>query len=687
MLEKSDSGRAQVKYGGSLLRHWFWCVLMLVFLIGLTAVVLYVDRKAGAIVGIFSVVLYGILFAMDIFYKPRVLQELIEFSQGYAQVQKEMMDEFAVPYGLAEPNGRMLWMNHAMVELTGKEPYYHKNIWDLFPRLQDLLQETEETAEKEILYQDRTYRVVLRRVEMNELLDNSAITQRTAENSSIISLHFFDTTELMRYRRENFEQKQVVGNIYIDNYEEVMESVEDIRRSMLGALLERRIHKYVSSMGGLCRRMERDKYFMVITRKGLEAMKEDKFSLLEDIKTVSMGNSMQATVSIGLGLENGSYIQDSDAARSSIEMALARGGDQVVMKQADKMQFFGGKTQHAERNTRVRARVKAQALKEVIGSCDHVLVMGHRITDIDSLGAAVGIARISAHLGKKAHIVLGEINSSIRQWVIELKESGEYDPDYFINHAQAIEMTGQHSAVIVVDTNRPSMVECSEILSQTRIIVVLDHHRQTTEQIEHASLSYIEPSASSACEMVSEILQYTDDEIPLKPREADCLYAGIVVDTNNFVAKTGSRTFEAAAFLRKYGADVTRVRKSFRNDMDTYKARAEAVRGAEAYMGVYAISVCPSQGLENPTVVGAQAANELLNIIGVRASFVLTDFDGKIYISARAIDEVNVQLIMERLGGGGHMNIAGAQLPGVSVDEARERLKEVLKKMTEEGEL
>jgi c-di-AMP phosphodiesterase-like protein len=246
-------------------------------------------------------------------------------------------------------------------------------------------------------------------------------------------------------------------------------------------------------------------------------------------------------------------------------------------------------------------------------------------------------------------------------------------------------MANQNTVVVVVDTNRPSMAECEEILYLTKTIVVIDHHRQTTERIEHASLSYIEPSASSACEMIAEILQYYGDGIRLRPHEADCMYAGIVIDTNNFVAKTGSRTFEAAAFLRKNGADVTRVRKAFRNDMDTYKARAEAVRGAEAFMGVYAISVCPARGLESPNVIGAQAANELLNIIGVKASFVLTEYNGKIFISARAIDEVNVQIIMERMGGGGHMNIAGAQLSGVTVDEAREQLKEVLKQMTEEG--
>ena len=336
-------------------------------------------------------------------------------------------------------------------------------------------------------------------------------------------------------------------------------------------------------------------------------------------------------------------------------------------------------------NTRVRARVKAQALRELINTRERVIVMGHKITDIDSLGASIGVCRAAQVEGKPAHIVLGDINSGIRPWVTSLQSGENQDDRLFLTHEQAIEMTNYNTAVVVVDTNRPSMVECEELLYLTRTIVVLDHHRQATDQIENAALSYIEPSASSACEMIAEILQYYDEGIRLKPTEADAIYAGMIVDTNNFMAKTGMRTFEAAAFLRRNGADMTRVRKAFRNDMDTYKARAEAVRHAEAFMGCYAISVCPSEKVESPTVVGAQAANELLNIIGVKASFVLTEFNQKIYISARAIDEVNVQIIMERLGGGGHMNIAGAQLDGVSIDEARIRLKEVLTQMTKEG--
>ena len=688
MQEGKKMNRQQVHYAGKLMRHWYWCVLMLLFLAGLSILVFYINSLAGTIVIIFSVVLYAILILLDLYYRPRVLQELVQFAQEYNHVQKELLDEFSIPYGLMEPDGRLLWMNRQLSQMVGRDSYYHKSIQTVFPEFDmEALPEQEEETLQEFKDGEQVFRVIMRRVHMDALVDQTEVASRLKDGTSMIALNFFDITELARYRTENVEQRQAVGLLYIDNYDEAMESVEDVRRSMLSALVERSITKYAASADGICKKLEKDKYLLVMDRKNFDRLRQEKFSILETVKTVNIGNSIRVTVSLGFGLENGGFAQDGEAARSAMEMALARGGDQAVVKIGDQIQFFGGKTEHEERNTMVRARVKAQALREIILTRDRVLVMGHRITDIDSFGASVGVCRAAMQAGKKAHIVLGDINSSIRSWVALLRDTGEYGNDFFVNHEQAVELNRTGTIVVVVDTNRPSMVECEEILKAADTVVVLDHHRQTAERIERAALSYIEPSASSACEMVAEILQYFDVNIQLRPHEADCMYAGIVIDTNNFVAKTGSRTFEAAAFLRKYGADVTRVRKAFRNDMDTYKARAEAVRHAELFMGRYAISVCPAEGLENPTVVGAQAANELLNIIGVKASFVLTEFEKRIYISARAIDEVNVQLIMERLGGGGHMNIAGAQLSGVTVEEAKDQLKELLQTMTGDGDL
>ena len=297
----------------------------------------------------------------------------------------------------------------------------------------------------------------------------------------------------------------------------------------------------------------------------------------------------------------------------------------------------------------------------------------------------MGIYRAAKALNKKAHIVVNEVTTSVRPMLEEFNAANSPETGIVINSSQAREMVDRSTAVVVVDTDRPSYTECEEILSMTPTVVVFDHHRRGNESISQAVLSYIEPNASSACEMVAEILQYFADNIRLKSGEADCMFGGMVIDTNNFMTKTGVRTFEAAAFLRRCGADVTRVRKMFRDDMAEYKARAESVRHAEVYRG-FALSICPGKGLESPTIVGAQAANELLNIVGVRASIVLTEYNGKIYVSARSIDEVNVQVIMEKIGGGGHLNVAGAQLQ-CSVEEAMKIIRQTLDHMLEEGEL
>ena len=678
--------KAQLRYSGKVMRHWYWCVLLVLLQLVLTAAVLYVNTLAGCIVGGFTVVLILSLVLLDVHYRSRVLIELMDFAHKFSGIEKEMLKDFLVPYAIVQPDGKLVWMNDMMAELTGKSADYHKNISTLFPGMNAAHFPLDEEARSlEVDYNERKYRVDMKRVSLGSMLEELEGVQQTGGESSIIALYFFDITELLAFKQENYEQKPAVGLLYMDNYDEVMESVEDIRRSMLEALVDRKITKYVSSVGGLISKLEKGRYLLVVNRKGLETMVEDRFSVLEDVKTVNIGNSINMTISIGIGINNEDYVQNFEAGRGAMEMALARGGDQAVVKEQDKLSFFGGKTQRAERNTRVRARVKAQALRELINSRDRVIVMGHKMTDIDSLGACVGICRAAKQVNKSAYIVLGDINSGIRPWISVLEANENGGERLFLDHEQAIEMINYNTTLVVVDTNRPSMTECEELLYLTRTIVVLDHHRQGAEKIQNASLSYIEPSASSACEMVAEILQYYDEGIRLKQSEADCMYAGIVVDTQNFVAKTGMRTFEAAAFLRRNGADMTRVRKSFRDDMSTYKARAEAVRHAEAFMGCYAISICPSDGLENPTVTGAQAANELLNIVGVKASFVLTEYQNKVYISARAMDEVNVQIIMEQLGGGGHMDIAGAQLEGIDAEEARIRLKEVLTQMTKEG--
>ena len=506
-------------------------------------------------------------------------------------------------------------------------------------------------------------------------------------HSDLIALYLFDETELNQYIRQKEDEKLVTGLLYLDNYDEALDSVEEVRRSLLAALIERKLGKYFSEVDCLLKRLEKDKFILVMRQKSLEELKKKRFNILEDVKTVNIGNDMAVTISIGIGLNAPTYAQSYEYSRIAIDLALGRGGDQVVIKDKDQMTFFGGKSQQMGKNTRVKARVKAHALREFMISNDKVIVMGHKISDVDSIGAGIGIYRAAKSLNKRAHIVVNNPTMSVRPIIESFRQNADYDEHMFINSEAAREIVDSNTVVVVVDTNKPSYTECEELLQKTKTIVVLDHHRQGSEVIKNAVLSYIEPYASSTCEMVAEILQYFSDDIRIYNIEADALYSGIMIDTNNFTAKTGVRTFEAAAFLRRCGADVTRVRKMFRDDVKSYKAKAEAIRNVETYKGSFAISVCPSEGIDSPTVVASQAANELLNVDSIRASFVLTDYQNKIYISARAIDEVNVQIIMERLGGGGHINMAGAQLPGISVNEAIRQLKETLDKMMKEGDI
>jgi c-di-AMP phosphodiesterase-like protein len=396
---------------------------------------------------------------------------------------------------------------------------------------------------------------------------------------------------------------------------------------------------------------------------------------------------MPVTLSIGMGLSADTYAQTYNHARVAIDLALARGGDQAVVKNGNNITYYGGKREQTSKNTRVKARVKAEALREFIMAKDQLIVMGHRMADVDSFGAAIGMYRAARVMEKKAYIVLDEVNASLRPFYNAFHENPKYPKDMFIKSSDIHNIMNDNTMVVVVDTNRPEMTECPELLKMAKTVVVFDHHRQTNDNIENTVLSYIEPYASSACEMVAEILQYISEGVKLRPIEADAMFAGLMIDTNNFSVKTGARTFEAAAFLKKSGADITRVHLAFRDSMEIYRARAEAVRGAEIENHM-AYAVCPSNGLESPTIVGAQVANQLLNITGIRASYVFTCIKDTVYISARSVegsDGINVQLVMERLGGGGHSTVAGAQVSNVSPAQAMDMVKQTIVTMQKEG--
>lgn len=677
-----------ISYKGQLKIYMGWPIYLSILLILMQIPIYLWDQRAGYALTAYTVVYLVTVIIIYYSSKPRMANEIISFATQYAAVQKRLLNEFEIPYALLDYSGKLLWSNEQFSELTGVDKNYHKSITTLFPTItREFLQKTEENQNVRIEKEDKIFRLSVNRIYFDAIAEDSKLVEMEGSDEFLTAIYLFDETMLEHYKTENIEQKQVSALVYIDNYDEALESVEDVKRSLLIALVDRKVNKYFGNIDGLVRKIEKDKYFVVFKRKYLDTLKEDKFSILEDIKSVKVGNEMSVTLSIGVGICGDSYIENYEYSRNAIDLALGRGGDQVVLKEGDEITYYGGKAKQVERNTRVKARVKAHALREIMETRENVIIMGHSLTDVDSLGAAIGVYCAAKVLGKKAQIVVNGATTSVRPLMECFTSEKGYPEDLFIDSHHALEMVSRNTLVMVVDTNRPSYTECPELLKKTNSIVVFDHHRQSSEVIENPLLSYIEPYASSACEMIAEVLQYFDNGLKLESAEADCIYAGILIDTNNFMTKTGVRTFEAAAYLKRSGAEVTRVRKMLRNDMAAYKARAEAVRHAEVYRGAFAISVCPGENVESPTIVGAQAANELLNIVGIKASFVLTEYRGKIYVSSRSIDEINVQLIMERMGGGGHLNVAGAQLTECTLVQAKRMIQTTIDEMLEEGDI
>lgn len=670
-----------------LQKYMQWPVVLSVLVLCANGAVGLVSGKAGMVMAVFTV-LYAFCAGVLFWYgKKRILTGLVGFAADFDQSQKNLMASMELPYGIADEAGRLLWTNRAFSAVIKDEKSARRSLTALFPEItEEGLEKMDHALEVQCAYGGAIYRASIKRVtiQSDSGLLSAAPGQKTEQQ--VLAVYLYDETEIHEYMQAITDQKMVAGLIYLDNYDEALESVEEVRRSLLVALIDRKVSKYISGVNGIVKKMEKDKYFFAIEQKYMPSLEAERFSLLEDVKTVNIGNEMAVTLSIGIGINGDTYIRNYEYARTAIDMALGRGGDQAVVKNGEKIQYYGGKSQQLEKTTRVKARVKAHALRELLETKDRLLIMGHKIGDIDSFGSAIGVYRIAAALGKKAHIVINEVTSSVRPMMDRFINNSDYPQDLFLMGDDAAELADPSTALVVVDVNRPSYTEEPQLLNLVKTIVVIDHHRQSSEIISNATLSYVEPYASSACELVAEILQYVTDSIRIKSLEADAMYAGIVIDTNNFTNQAGVRTFEAAAFLRRNGADVTRVRKLFRDKMEDYKARAEAVRQAEVFEGAFAISVCPAENVESPTVVGAQAANELLDIIGIKASVVLTPYNGKIYVSARSIDEINVQVMMEKLGGGGHRTIAGAQLPGATVEEAKEKIKNVILAMKQKGE-
>lgn len=680
----------RMRLRGNLKTYLRWPLFFGILLILMTIQLFSVSVRSG-VIGIGYTILYLMIAGLINFSGRRKLKkDLIEFATNYGEMQMRMMKTLTVPFAILSEDGHMLWGNDEFVSVIVNKKAARRNIANIFEEITlDSLPDSDEVKVVHVRTEDKYYRVVMKLVESDNAGEGDTVKtdiNQLMDNSRLISVFLYDETDIMELEQKREAENLVVGLLYIDNYDELIDSIDEIRQSLIMALIDRKINKYMQGIDAISKKLEKDKFLFMFKQSYLSEICSNRFAILEEIRDINLGNESSATISIGIGVGRDTFVERYDLARAAIDLALGRGGDQAVVKSIDQEKFYGGKSVQIERNTRVKARVKAHALKELIEGKERVVVMGHSIGDVDSFGASIGIYRIAKTLNRKANVVLNEVSQSVKP-IRDRFYTKEYEEDMIITGDEAKELVDENTVLVIVDVNRASYTECPELIEQAQSVVVIDHHRQAGDAIDKAVLFYIEPYASSASEMVAEISQYIGSGLKLKSAETEAMYAGIMIDTNYFSNKTGVRTFEAMAYLRRNGADAVRIRKAFREDIDEYKIRAAAIQDTELYEGVFAIAESKSEGIESPTVFASKIANSLLDISNVKASFVLTKYRGKVYISARSIDEVNVQVMMERLGGGGHINMAGAQLENVEVEEAKNMIKQEIDRMIEEGEI
>lgn len=589
-------------------------------------------------------------------------------------VTKDTLLKLPLPLLVAELTGEIVWYNSQFSKMIEEN-----NGAELVrEELQNLFESNEVESDKDISLNitigGRHYWVVGNYVNLEK---------EGGKPRYISMLYFLDQTEYMAIEEKYNDTRPIVAILVIDNYEELMQNAEDAVKPQILAEVDKKISSWCSPTGGILKKFERDKYLFVFESGYIAKLEEKKFEIIDTIKEVDLGNKIPVTISIGIGMGAESFMENMNLAVASLDVALGRGGDQVVIKNEDKFSFYGGRTKEIEKRTRVKARVIANAFIELVRQSDQIMVMGHANADIDTIGAALGIYRIARNEGKKAYIVLNNSNVMIDRLMEKINKENEYE-GIVINRNEALDRISKATLLVVVDTHRPLLTECPDLLKFTDKIVVIDHHRRGPDFINDAVLAFHETYASSACELVTEIMHYLDEGIALRLIEAEALYAGLAIDTKNFTFKTGIRTFEAATFLKKFGVDTVVIKQLFQNDLQTYIARAEIVKNAEIINNDIAISICPDN-TRNAPLITAQAADELLGISGIAASFVLCRLNGSVSISGRSLGDINVQMILEKLGGGGHMTLAGAQLADVDVETAKEMVKEKISEYLEEN--
>ena len=630
-----------------------------------------------------SVILYISILCYTYFAnnkrKSEISEQLQDLTLTVDSAAKSSLINSPFPLVILETNGNVVWKSSKFVtEFADIDMNNYIN--DLIIDIKDEIEKSDNKKRKSVIRQiqigKKTYTV------QGEFAKSKKYERKKSPEYMMI-LYFIDETEKVKLKQENEDQKICVGIIMIDNYEEVTQRVDAEQKTQLMAKVESTIYDWVNETNGILVKADRDTYVYLFEQKNLEKIKEEKFAILDSIKNLVRKDKIQLTLSIAISNEGDTERDVYKSASAAMDVILGRGGDQAVIRQNGKYLFFGGKVEEVEKRTKVKARIVAHALEELIKENDKIMIMGHTNPDIDAIGSALGIYRIAKTLGKEARIVANVETPSIKDLYESIKD--QYQA-VFISSETALTQVDSGTLVVVVDTHKKTYVESPELLTKTNKIVVIDHHRRSADFIDNSILTFQEVYASSAAELVTEIIQYTQNEIELSEVEAEALYAGIMMDTKNFTFKTGVRTFEAAAYLRRCGVDIIKVKKWFQSDLESYNTISEIVRKAEIVRDSIGISIYDVQEKET-SLICAKAADELLTIGNITASFVLGLMeDGKVCISGRSIGDVNVQMILEKLGGGGHITLAGAQLENVTIDEAKQELISKINEYFEEKE-
>ncbi len=595
------------------------------------------------------------------------VRKMKEYISDVASDENELQNNEALfksmnPIAGIRIDGSVAWYNSAFKNVFSGAT--DKKIFELIPEIN--IRELYKSNGKEtinVTVDDQKYSV------------RANVKRRTTADHASIMIYMENVTELLSLREELENAQCAVAHIIVDNYDEAIDSVDDEERLDVVSLIDKNIIGYIQDTGALIKKLEKDKYFCVFTKKQLDSFIEGKFEILERVRGFNEGMKTPPTISIGVGIGSDSLTKNAASSKKAIEMALGRGGDQVVIRENGKFRYFGGNSKETEKYTKVKARMMAKNLRELMVNSDNVLIMGHRNSDADAIGAAIGIASMANYIKKDAKVLLVTKDDTV-QMLLKKIEKNHYHDGMFINKSGLRDFITPKTLLVICDTHIPEYTEYPELIETIKSKVVIDHHRRSESFISDADLIYHEPFASSTCEMVTEMLQYFSNHYAVSTVDAEALYAGIAVDTKNFTFKTGVRTFEAAAYLRSAGVDTLHVKKLFRESIDNYKLKACIVTEAQLYGDNIAISLF--SGVV-PHLVVAEAADEMLEINDIKASFVVArGDDGTVIISGRSLGEVNVQIILEKLGGGGHMMTAGAQLIGTSVADAGEMLKNAI---------